>query len=419
MSKTTVVRVWVALAVSACIAAVAAVWVYRTPPTDPNALIIGVLAPFGTTPGEGVRNGVAMAVGEINARGGVSGKPLRIVEIDTAFSVDRAVQGYRRLAGAEGATAVIGLPEDGIFAVMEQLSAYRVPVLCTGNGADRLTDMVRESPERYGSFFRVMHRSSEIAAVTSDFISGMLHDRLGMKRFAIMTENGAWTESIRRAWTETVGKIPGASVVLSDGFSSETRDFSPLLNRIREAQADYILDASSRVDAAQYLKQWATLQGPPIGAIPTGAGTRRYYDQLGAAGIGVVSISSIPSKANPITSKSADWWERYLRAYGDPEYTSGYSYDAVYILKEALERGARPGSDPVGALEATDYTGVAGRWVFGPGHQPKYGDGYRTIPMIQYFEPGPEGYRVVWRDGKQHAPFVFPTWLKRAPQAQP
>ncbi len=385
--------------------------------TEP--VVIGVLAPFGTSPGEGVRHGVAMAVSEINDHGGISGKLVRVVEVDTAFSVERAVQGYRRLAGVERAKAVIGVPEDGIFAIMEQLAEYNVPVLCTGNGADRLTAMVKENLQHFRNFFRVMHSSSEIGSVTSEFIKDMLHARLGMNRFALMTENAAWTESIRKAWVDTIAKIPDVSIVFSDGFSSETRDFAPMLNRIKEAGADYILDASSRVEATQYLKQWANLEGPPIGAIPTGAGTKRYYDQLGDAGIGVVSISTIPSEANPVSSKSADWWRRYLMSYGDPEYTSGYSYDAVFILKQALERKEGTEEDLAASLEQTDYLGVAGRWIFGADHHPRYGVGYRVIPMIQYYRQGPHGYRVIWQNGEQRAPYVYPSWYKKTEQNQP
>ncbi|HWS70852.1 MAG TPA: ABC transporter substrate-binding protein, partial [Thermoanaerobaculia bacterium] len=140
---------------------------------------VGVIAPFHTTPGDGIRNGVAMAVAEINAAGGVSGRKLEVVAVDDEFSQDKAVRAYQTLAGSDHVVAVIGVAGSGIFPIMEQLSRYRVPMIGTGVGADRLTQMVHENPSRYGYFFRVMHRSSELAEVTSDFLAGCLYKREG------------------------------------------------------------------------------------------------------------------------------------------------------------------------------------------------------------------------------------------------
>src|SRR6185295_13252562 len=138
------------------------------------------------------------------------------------------------------------------------------------------------------------------------------------------------------------------------------------LQQVVDSKAEYILDASSRVDATTYLKRWAAVNGPPIGAIPTGAGTKRYYDLIGDQGLYVVSVATLPSPENPLTDKSGKWWEKYFARYGDPAYTSAYSYDAVYILADALKRAGQ-GADAaklVSALEATDHPGVMARWAF-------------------------------------------------------
>ncbi len=374
-------------------------------------LIIGVLAPFGSTAGEGIRAGVAMAVDELNAQGGIDGQAIRVIEVDTAFSVDETVRGYSMLS-SQGAVAVIGIAGDGVFAVMEKLEEHQVPLLCTGTGADALTRMVAAEPERYRWFFRVMHSSSELAEVTSSYARDLLFREQGVKRFAIMVENAVWTEAIREQWQATIAATEGMELVFSDSFSSETADFQPLLSRIDQAGAEYILDASSKVEATHYLKQWAAVQGPPIGAIPTGAGTQKYYDELGEAGVAVASVSTIPSEINQVTERSATWWASYQEQYGDPEYTSGYSYDAVYILAQALQRSDL---DLVEALELTDHPGVAGRWVFQQDHHPRYGTGYRSIPIIQYYEPAADGYRIIWPADRAQGDWVRPRWEEAGP----
>jgi branched-chain amino acid transport system substrate-binding protein len=377
-------------------------------PASPETVRFGVLAPFNTQPGEGIRNGVAMAVAEINAAGGVNGVPLEAIEINDEYSAEKASRGYQRLAGREGVVAVLGVAGDGIFPIMEQLERYRVPMITTGTGSDRLTELVAENPDRYRWFFRVMHKSSELGEATADFAVRCLAEQHGLRKFAILVEDDIWTKYIRDIWAERLGESPGTEVVFSDTFSSQTKDFGVLFQQIVKAKADYILDACSRVDATTYLKRWAAIDGPPIGAIPTGAGTERYYDLIGNEGLLVSSVATLPSPENPLTEKSAEWWQRYYAAYGDTAYTSGYSYDATHILAAALARATGPDADSlIAALEETDHAGVVARWAFGPDHHPRYGTDYRVIPIMQYQEPGPRGYRVVWPPERANAEYIL------------
>ncbi|HVT60407.1 MAG TPA: ABC transporter substrate-binding protein [Thermoanaerobaculia bacterium] len=374
---------------------------------------IGVVAPFFTTPGEGIRHGVAMAVGEINVAGGVLGRTFEVVEVNDEFSPSKATLAYQSLAGRDRVVAVIGFAGSDVFPVMEQLSRYGVPVLGTGVAADRLTEMVRQDPARYGRFFRVMHRSSELAGVTSEFLRDFLFGELGLKRFAILVEDDIWTKYLRDEWKKTIQANPGMSLVFEDTFSPQTTDFGATFRQIQRANADYVLDASSRVPSALYLKRWAETKGPLIGAVPTGAGTRKYYEEVGAAGTGVCTVGVIPSENNPLSSAAAAWHRAYTARYGDPEYTSAYSYDAVYLLRQAIASAASIDVARVAAaLEKTDAVGVMGRYRFEPDHHPKFGSGFRTINMLQYQYPEPDGYRVIWPKQRAAAHFVPPSWWR-------
>ncbi len=379
-------------------------------PASGQPILIGVVAPFFSTPGEGIRNGVAMAVAEINAAGGVNGRLLKVHERDDQFVSAKAVEGYQMLAGSQQVSAVIGFAGGGVFAAMEQLPRYGVPILCTGVGADRLTEMVRQDPARYGHMFRVMHRSSELADVTAAFIRDVLRGQLHLSRFGIMVEDDIWTKYLRDRWREAV-RDAGGTVVFDDVFSSQTTDFAAMFSRARAARAEYILDASSKVPSALYLKRWAEAKGPLIGAVPTGAGTKRYFDEIGAAGTGVNSVGTIPSEWNPLTDRAATWHRAYTAKHGDPEYTSAYSYDAVYLLKEAIVRaGSTEPAAIVAALEKSDLKGVVGRYQFDSDHHPKFGEGFRVINMIQYQAPDANGYRVIWPAARATAKVMFPTW---------
>jgi branched-chain amino acid transport system substrate-binding protein len=120
-------------------------------------------------------------------------------------------------------------------------------------------------------------------------------------------------------------------------------------------------------------------------------------------------VATIPSPENPLTDRSAAWWEKYNKQFRDPAYTSGYSYDAAYILADAIKRAGGADVDKlIATLEQTDYKGVTARWTFGPDHHPRYGQGYREIPVIQYTEPDPRGFKVIWPEHRAAAEYQRP-----------
>jgi ABC-type branched-subunit amino acid transport system substrate-binding protein len=329
------------------------------------------------------------------------------VEVNDEFSAEKSLRGYQRLAGKDGAVAVIGVAGDGIFPIMEQLENYKVPMITTGCGADRLTQLVAENPARYKWFFRVMHKSSELGQATTDFALNCLGKKHGIKKFAIMVEDDVWTKTIRDMWVKAIADDPHAEVVYDTTFTSQTQDFGLILQQIVTSGAEYILDAASRVDATTYLKRWAAMPtAPPIGAIPTGAGTKRYYDLIGDKGLYVCSVATIPSEQNPLTSLSADWAAKYRARFGDAEYTSAYSYDAVHILAAAIRcANATTPEALVASLEQSDHPGVVARWSFGPDHNPRYGEGHREIPIIQYVGLSADGFNVIWPPARGNAEY--------------
>ena len=95
-----------------------------------------------------------------------------------------------------------------------------------------------------------------------------------------------------------------------------------------------------------------------------------------------------------ITDETIDFFDTFVARFGEiPIYTAG-TYDALYILQDAIERAGTLDSDAVVvALEATDLTGPAGRIVFmgrdtETPHDVLWGPGYVT------------GVGVQWQDGE-------------------
>ncbi len=373
-----------------------------------EALKSGVIAPFNTPPGDGLLNAARMAAEDINAAGGIGGRKLELVVANDEYKPDGAVNAYKKLALSDKVTAVVGTASSGVaMAVLDQMVRYKVPFISTGAATLQLSDRVSQDYGRHKYWFRVMHTTDEMAGSLSDFAVRHLLKEKGFSRAGILAENAVWAKGLLPALKQNLGAA-GVKIVAEESFDVDTKDFKPLLTKIMRADPQYIIDLSSHVDGAIYVKQWGELQGPPMfGVNASGASTRFWKDTDGHAVSHMNLI--VGSQRVAMTPKTIPWYDRYVARYKvSPDYTSGYTYDALFILKQAIEKGGTDADKLVAAMEGTDVVGVAARWAFEKNHNARFGPGYRSIPISQW---RPDGERaVVWPPEIRTEPVAPPPW---------
>lgn len=371
---------------------------------------IGVIAPFNTPPGEGLLNAARLAAEDINAAGGVGGRRLELVIANDEYKPEGAVNAYKKLALSDKVVAVVGTASSGAaMAVVDQMARYKVPFVSTGAATLQLSDRVSQDYERYKYWFRVMHTTQEMADALSDFAVRCLLKEKGYGRAAILAENAVWAKGLLPALKQNLSQA-GVKIVADEAFDVDTKDFKPLLSKIMRAEPQYIIDLSSHVDGAIYVKQWGELQGPPMfGVNASGASTRFWKDTEGRA----VSHMNLMTGSQRVamTPKTIPWYDRYVARYKvSPDYTSGYTYDALFLLKQAIEKGGTESDKLVAALEGVDQVGVVARWAFEKNHNARFGPGFRAIGVNQW---RPDGERsVVWPPEVRTEPLALPPWKR-------
>ena len=158
----------------------------------------------------------------------------------------------------------------------------------------------------------------------------------------------------------------GLEVVGAWRPSANASDVTAELAAIKEAGAHIIFQAVSGPVGVALGKQWGELEIPAalIGGNSYGI-VKTFWDATGGHGNYMTTQTSVgPAK---ITNKTMPFWNSFVKRFNDfPGYTSS-SYDAVYILKEAVERAGSLDPDKVvEEMEKTDYAGAFGRMVFLP-----------------------------------------------------
>lgn len=370
---------------------------------------IGVIAPYNTPPGEGLLNAAKMAEAKINEMGGIDGKKLELIFANDEYKPDIGVNAYKKLALSDKVVAVIGTASSGVsMAIVDQMARYKVPMISTGAASLQLSDKVTDNYDRYKYWFRVMHTTDNIAESVGDFLVNYYNKELGYNKAAILSENAVWAQGVLPAIKKKMNE-GNIEVVAEEFFDLDTKDFKPMLTKINSSGAEFIVDLSSHVDGAIYVKQWGELRGPTMAGLNASGTSSRFWKDTDGQAVGHVDLIQGSYRAD-LTPNTVEWYDAYEKEFGvSPDYTSGYTYDALFILKDAIEKGksTKP-DDLVKALEATDYTGVAARWVFEDNHNSKFGPGYRVMGMTQW---QPDGTReVIWPNDIKTGEFIQPPW---------
>ncbi|MDQ5984753.1 MAG: hypothetical protein CSYNP_00449 [Syntrophus sp. SKADARSKE-3] len=351
-----------------------------------DTIIIGVLGSFDDHNGKGIRCAAEMAGDAINREGGILGKKVVLKYRDDRYKTVMGIYGYQSLVKEDKAVAVVGTgSSDVALMVMEPMADLKIPFLPTGAASPILADKVAKEYDKYKYMFRVMHNSYELADFTTEYIIKELVENRRIQSIGLLIEYAVWTRPIAEKWEKAL-KAKGVKIPVFEYFYRTTKDFKPYYQEMITNKAGAVLVASSHVDPVGYISDWAETRGPMLTGI-----LARYAETWNLThGKSLSATTIIFSGVTGIVDREKSFVKNYRERYNTyPEYTSAYTYDALYILKAAIEKaGTTEPEALVKALEMTDVNGVSGRWVFEKDHHAKFGTGYRQFMMMQWQEGG-------------------------------
>ncbi|MFQ6117165.1 MAG: ABC transporter substrate-binding protein, partial [Candidatus Bipolaricaulia bacterium] len=250
----------------------------------------------------------------------------------------------------------------------------------------------------------------------------VLRDELGLTKVGLLLEEGIWGRDMQAFLEERLPQL-GFSVT-TVFFPLEQRDFGPLLNQLQDAGVEAMIVSFAYNDGINFVKLWYMTKCPirVFGFNVSGQAYEYWADTKGR----VIShvYADAATEATAITPKTLPFYQSYIETYRlrpvRPLYTAYSTYDALYILKEALERAGRA-DDPdllVSELEKTDYVGTVGRLAFtgldSPyPHEMRYGDEFVVPKWVQWqADVGGRGKReVIYPMQYRTSPYVPPPWL--------
>jgi branched-chain amino acid transport system substrate-binding protein len=360
-----------------------------------NPIRIGVMAKFAQINGAAILNGATLAADEINAAGGVKGRKIELISYDDQGSASDAILAFQRAVKQDNVNAVVGtfLSEIAI-ALTPWAARLKTPYIVTGAGADQVGVLVKQNYPAYKYVFRSILPASSTARGVCQSMGDVGAKQLGYKKAVLMTEDAAWTKSYDE-FLKTCLPSVGLDLIDTVKVATDTSDFTPIFQKIEAAKPDVVVTGVGIIGNKPVV-QWHNQQVPLLMmGYNAQAGASAFWKETSGATEGVVTFTAA-SEDSPLTPKTVPFAKAYLARFGTtPAAHSFATYDAIYLLKDAVERAGSSDADPLtDALEKSDYVGASGRIVFqGPNdaltHDMKFGPGFVT------------GISIQWQGGKQ------------------
>lgn len=288
------------------------------------------------------RNGATLAVEDINARGGVAGRPLRLLARDDGDTPQTAVDADTALLKA-GVVAIIG----------HMTSSQTLAALPTTMAAGRvMVSPTTATPALSGKkdlFFRVIPANEAWG-----FVLGAYAARRGMARVCIIgdADNASYVDSFNAAFEQAFGNA-GGEIVCRFPFSSKGEpDWGALLTQAVTSRAQAIVATASARDVAD-LAQTMTARNERLPLLcPTWPYTREILSIGGRSVDGIVFAASYTEENNRPQFEDFRW--RYRERFGGPaNFAAAYGYEAVTLLAAALLRTDGRAEGLAEALTAT------------------------------------------------------------------
>ncbi len=321
-----------------------------------NNIRVGGIAPLsGAVAVYGVecKNGIDLAIAEINAAGGINGQKIEFICEDDEGDAAKSVSAYKKLITKDKTRIIIGSLTSGCtIAITKQAQANKVIQIAPAATAVNVTDA--------GNYiFRACFIDPFQGRVGGKFAS----ENLGAKKAAILYDIGndysvGLTDNFVSEFTKN-----GGTIVAKESYGAGEKDFNAIITKVKAANPDvvYLPDYYSTVALIAKQLRAQGVNTPIVGADGWDGLTENADDSVLN---GYYSNHYAEDSDSPAVQKFV---KNFEAKYGKkPNSFAALGYDSVYMLKDAiLKAGTSTDIAKIReALEATDADYVTGHIKF-------------------------------------------------------
>ncbi len=325
-----------------------------------ESINIGATFPLsgeGATAGKRIRNGIELAVIEINA---VRDAPkINVIFEDDQNKPALTVGNIKKLIDVDQVIAVLGSAASGCTRAMMPFAIAQETVVLSP-----ISSSVSLSTEGGGFFFRVVPADDAQAKVAASWITKQYKGSV-----AIVFVNNDWGRSLAEAVRGLLEKTK-VEISVFEGVAENQRDHRSVLEVVRRSGASLLYSPTYPVDGGLLVRQAREL-GLKVELVGgDNWGSPEFQTTAGSAANGCYFIKAIDPSGEQYTHFSASFKERFGE---EPDNFATWSYDATKVLVEAIDvAGGNGGPKLVDALRQIEVDGISGIIAFNENGDLKY-----------------------------------------------
>lgn len=340
--------------VTAPVVAVAPAPAAPAKPVESDTILVGEVdaqtgneGMWGTTNG----NGIALAIEEANAAGGVKGKKLVIRRYDSSSRPEEAANAAKRLITQDKVVALLGeVASSSSLAMAPIAQDAKVPMISPSS--------VNSAVTKVGDY---IFRACFIDSFQGPAMAKFAREQLKMNRVAIFVDKKTsysvgLAEFFQKKFTELGGKI-----VSTESYAKGDSDFRAQLTNMKKLKVDGLYIPGYYEDIGRIALQAKELhfKAPLLG---TDAWDSSKLFEIGGKALEGSYITSFYAPDDP-SPRVRTFTANYKARFGnEPDSIAVSGYDAAGMLIDAMKRAkSLSGPDLRDAIATTkDYAGVTG-----------------------------------------------------------
>jgi branched-chain amino acid transport system substrate-binding protein len=305
-----------------------------TPVRAADPIVIGSIldltGPVATL-GEYAKRGVDIAIKEVNDAGGVKGRPLELVSLNSESRPDLTSSLGLRLAGRSDVVAMLGGSFGATQLALSAVAAKQKIPMVTPTGI-----VNQEQLTAPYTFFTLVN-FDDAAKMMLDYAKRHHLKRLGLLR--LEREYG----ELGSKYLHQFASQYGIEIVAEERAADGDRDFTSQLTKIRGANPDFMVVWFANPGGSLVLKNMHQLGIKLPTIAPVSMDSAATVKLAGSAAEGLVLTSQLAgSEALPRQKKFADAYAKAYPKTPSPNTFEAIGYDLVKMLVLAMEKSGEP-----------------------------------------------------------------------------
>jgi branched-chain amino acid transport system substrate-binding protein len=283
-----------------------------------------------------MHHGAKIVFDQVNAAGGIGGRPIELRTLDDGYEPDRCKANTERFIRDEvfALFGYVGTPTS--LAALPLVNEHKVPFFGPFTGAEALRDpFSRQVFHVRASYY------DETALIVKQLTS------LGLKKIAVFRQDDSYGQAGLDGVVRALKPL-GLEPVALGTVARNTVDVAEAVRAIVPTRPDAVVQISAYASCAAFIREARKAGYGGTFYNVSFVGTQALADELGRDARGVVISQVMPYPFSTTTAIAREYLDAVRKAGGEaqPNYSSMEGYVAARVLVEGLKRaGPKPTRD--------------------------------------------------------------------------